>query len=152
MTEANAYSLMQEGAQKLSTHFRVREFACKDGSDPLFISPQLVQLLEQVRTHFNAPVVVNSGYRTPAYNHSIPNASPPASVWTGGGHPGLRPCTGAGGRLCRDPAAPQRWHRPLPKLRPFGRIHRKTPLEGVSLGWRASFPPSLRVPSPWLAC
>ena len=54
----------------------MREFACKDGSDPLFISPQLVQLLEQVRTHFNAPVVVNSGYRTPAYNHSIPNASP----------------------------------------------------------------------------
>ena len=49
MTEANAYSLTQEGAQKLSTHFRVREFACKDGSDPLFISPQLVQLLEQVR-------------------------------------------------------------------------------------------------------
>lgn len=76
MTEANAYSLTQEGAQKLSTHFRVREFACKDGSDPLFISPQLVQLLEQVRTHFNAPVFVNSGYRTPAYNHSIPNASP----------------------------------------------------------------------------
>lgn len=76
MTEANAYSLTQEGAQKLSTHFRVREFACKDGSDPLFISPQLVQLLEQVRTHFNAPVFVNSGYRTPAYNHSIPHASP----------------------------------------------------------------------------
>ena len=74
MTEANAYSLTQEGAQKLSTHFRVREFACKDGSDPLFISPQLVQLLEQVRTHFNAPVFVNSGYRTPAYNHSIPHA------------------------------------------------------------------------------
>ena len=77
MTEANAYSLTQEGAQKLSTHFRVREFACKDGSDPLFISPQLVQLLEQVRTHFNAPVFVNSGYRTPAYNPSIPPPAPP---------------------------------------------------------------------------
>ena len=154
MTEANAYSLTQEGAQKLSTHFRVREFACKDGSDPLFISPQLVQLLEQVRTHFNAPVVVNSGYRTPAYNHSIPHASP-HSQHLYGRAADIRVCGHAPAQVAAYAETllpPQRWHRPLPELRPFGRIHRKTPLEGVSLAWRASFPPSLPVPSPWLAC
>lgn len=76
MTEAHAYSLALEGAAPLSPHFRVREFACKDGSDPVFLSPRLVELLEQVRIHFDAPVTVTSGYRTPSHNRATPGASP----------------------------------------------------------------------------
>ena len=33
----NAYSLAKDGTKKLSTDFKVREFRCKDGSDPIFI-------------------------------------------------------------------------------------------------------------------
>lgn len=76
MTETNVYSLALEGTDKLSPHFRVREFACKDGTDPVFLSPRLVELLEQVRVHFGAPVTVTSGYRTPAHNQAAPGASP----------------------------------------------------------------------------
>lgn len=63
-----AYSKTKDGSKKLSEHFRVREFACGDGSDVIFISDGLVQVLEAVRLHFNKPVTVNSGYRTPTYN------------------------------------------------------------------------------------
>ena len=32
-----AYSILKNGNKKLSEHFKVREFGCKDGSDPVFI-------------------------------------------------------------------------------------------------------------------
>ena len=68
MQDVNVYSLAAEGGAQLSAHFKVREFACKDGADPVFVSPRLVQVLEAIRQHFGAPVTVTSGYRTPAHN------------------------------------------------------------------------------------
>lgn len=69
------YSLAKDGSKALTTHFKVREFRCHDGSDTIFISPDLVQVLEKIRTHFGKPVVINSGYRTEAYNAKTKDAA-----------------------------------------------------------------------------
>ena len=63
------------GAGQISPHFKVREFACRDGSDPVFVAPRLVEVLEAVRTHFGAPVTVTSGYRTVSYNKTVSGSS-----------------------------------------------------------------------------
>ena len=55
----------------MSAHFSVYEFACSDKSDTVLVDSQLIEVLEQIRAHFGAPVHINSGYRTPAYNISI---------------------------------------------------------------------------------
>lgn len=64
------YSLARDGEKKLSEHFRVREFACHDGSDKILISDETVRILEAIRTYFGQPVTITSGYRTAAYNAS----------------------------------------------------------------------------------
>lgn len=71
----NVYSLAADGNKKISAHFAVREFRSKDGTDPVFVSPELVQVLEKIRAHFGSAVVINSGYRTVAYNKTLPNHS-----------------------------------------------------------------------------
>ena len=38
------YSLARDGALHLTPHFRVREFACRDGSDPIFVEEELAAL------------------------------------------------------------------------------------------------------------
>ena len=53
-----AYSILKNGNQKLSEHFKVREFYCRDGSDPVFIDTELVDILEKVRVHFGKPVTI----------------------------------------------------------------------------------------------
>lgn len=63
-----AYSKAKNGNTKLSANFKVREFACNDGSDPIFISPELVEVLQKIRDHFGNPVNINSGFRTASYN------------------------------------------------------------------------------------
>lgn len=62
------YSLKKNGADKLTAHFRVREFRCNDGSDAILIDEKLVKLLEQIRVYADAPVNITSAYRTSAYN------------------------------------------------------------------------------------
>ena len=56
------YSLAREGDKLLSPHFRVREFACRDGADLVKIDTDLVELLERIRTAACGAVTVNSGY------------------------------------------------------------------------------------------
>lgn len=65
------YSKSKNGGEQLSPNFTVREFACKDGTDLILIDDELVNLLQQVRDHFQVPVTVNSAYRTAAYNAKI---------------------------------------------------------------------------------
>lgn len=62
------YSLKKDGQKQVSTHFKVREFACKDGSDKILVDEELVKLLEQIRNYFNEPITITSGYRTKEYN------------------------------------------------------------------------------------
>lgn len=68
MVEINGYSKAKDGNKRLSAHFKVREFACRDGSDAVLVAPRLVMVLESIRTHFGSAVVINSAYRTPQYN------------------------------------------------------------------------------------
>lgn len=65
-----AYSLARDGNKALSKNFHVWEFKCNDGSDPIFIDSELVELLQKIRDHFGQPVHINSAYRTAAYNLS----------------------------------------------------------------------------------
>lgn len=70
-----AYSKAKDGDKKLSTNFKVREFACSDGSDPIFIAPKLVEILQKIRTHFGKPVTINSAYRTVDKNKAVGGAT-----------------------------------------------------------------------------
>lgn len=70
-----AYSLARDGSKKLSANFRVREFACEDGSDTVFISEGLVQVLQQIRSHFGEQVHIHSGYRTEEHNKAVGGAA-----------------------------------------------------------------------------
>ncbi|WP_295581077.1 D-Ala-D-Ala carboxypeptidase family metallohydrolase [uncultured Oscillibacter sp.] len=69
------YSKAQDGGQLLSANFKVSEFACRDGSDQVLISDELVTLLQKIRDHFGVPVVINSAYRTQAYNAKVGGAA-----------------------------------------------------------------------------
>lgn len=69
------YSKGKDGTKYLSKNFRVKEFACSDGSDPIFISQELVEVLQKIRDHFGKPVVVNSAYRTAKHNKSVGGAT-----------------------------------------------------------------------------
>lgn len=64
----NVYSLSKEGTKTLSKNFKIREFKCNDGSDTIFVSPELVTVLQDVRDHFGRAVFITSAYRTDAYN------------------------------------------------------------------------------------
>ena len=70
-----AYSLSKEGYKQLRPHFRVREFRCRDGSDPVFVDDELVALLQQIRQHFGTPLTITSGYRTPTHNKACGGAA-----------------------------------------------------------------------------
>lgn len=65
------YSLKKDGNKKLSTNFKVKEFACKDGSDKVLIDTDLVNLLQKIRDFFKKPVRINSGYRTKNHNKKV---------------------------------------------------------------------------------
>ncbi len=75
------YSKQKNGNQKVSENFKVREFACKDGSDPVIVSPQLVEVLQQIRTHFGKAVTVTSAYRTPTHNQKEGGAAYPQHLY-----------------------------------------------------------------------
>lgn len=53
------YSVKTDGSKKLSENFKVSEFKCNDGSDKVLISDELVTLLQKIRDHFGAAVVIN---------------------------------------------------------------------------------------------
>ena len=69
-----AWSRTRDGTRKLSANFTVAEFACKDGSDPVFVDSSLAALLQKIRDHFGRPVVITSGYRTAAHNAAVGGA------------------------------------------------------------------------------
>ena len=75
MYDVKVYSLAAEGAKQITPHFKVREFACSDGSDVVFVATSLVDILEAIRVHFGRPVTVTSGYRTVSYNAGLKNSS-----------------------------------------------------------------------------
>ena len=71
----HGYSKAKHGNMNLSANFKVREFACNDGSDVVFVAPELVEVLQKIRDHFKAAVTISSGYRTPGYNKKVDGAA-----------------------------------------------------------------------------
>ena len=69
--EVRVYSRAKDGLKKLSANFKVNEFACEDGSDVVFVSDELVSVLQKIRSHFGKAVTINSGYRTSAHNKKV---------------------------------------------------------------------------------
>lgn len=69
------YSLVKNGNDKLSDNFTVKEFRCKDGSDKILIDNNLVEILQNIRNHFNKPVSINSAYRTVEHNKKVGGSS-----------------------------------------------------------------------------
>ena len=62
------YIMDTDANEKVGQHFKVREFACKDGSQVVFIDSYLVSILDILRNQVGKPVYINSGYRTPEWN------------------------------------------------------------------------------------
>ena len=69
------YSLRRDGDLQLSPHFRLSEFASKDGSDKVLVDDALVDLLEQIREAAGGAVTINSAYRSPAHNAAVGGVS-----------------------------------------------------------------------------
>ena len=68
------YIMDTDADEKIGQHFKVREFACKDGSQVVFIDSYLVSILDILRNHVGKPVRINSGYRTPTRNKAVGGA------------------------------------------------------------------------------
>jgi len=60
---------------KISVHFDRTEFACKCGCGFDTVDIELVELLEDIRTHFNSPVIINSGHRCTQHNKKVGGGS-----------------------------------------------------------------------------
>lgn len=66
-----AYSKKKDGNKKVSKNFKVKEFACTDGTDPIFVDSELVNVLQKIRNHFGRAVTITSAYRTPSRNKAV---------------------------------------------------------------------------------
>ncbi|MDW7746568.1 D-Ala-D-Ala carboxypeptidase family metallohydrolase [Halomonas sp.] len=55
----------------ISRHFKRAEFACSCGCGFDTVDQGTLEILEAVRTHFGAPVIVTSGCRCPAHNATV---------------------------------------------------------------------------------
>lgn len=67
-------SRKKNSRKKVGRHFVAGEFACHDGSDLILVSEETVKLLDEIREHFGLPVVITSGYRSPAHNRRVGGA------------------------------------------------------------------------------
>lgn len=69
-----AYTSDQNTVQ-VGPHFKVKEFACKDGSAITFIDDYMVTILEILRKELgDKPIIITSGYRTPTHNAKVGGA------------------------------------------------------------------------------
>ena len=59
----------------ISDNFARKEFECKSGCGFNTVDVKLIEYLEKIRTHFDAPLTVNSGCRCSKYNKRIGGAS-----------------------------------------------------------------------------
>lgn len=69
------YSKKKNGNEKLSANFKVKEFACKDGTDLLKIDDKLIEYLQTARSFFGTAIYITSAYRTSSYNKKVGGAS-----------------------------------------------------------------------------
>lgn len=63
-----SYIMNTDKNVSLGQWFKVKEFACKDGSPVVFIDDYLYTILNILRNKLGKPVIITSGYRTPSWN------------------------------------------------------------------------------------
>lgn len=63
-----SYIMDKNANEKIGQHFKVKEFACKDGSQVVFIDDYLCTILDILRNKLGKPIIITSGYRTPWWN------------------------------------------------------------------------------------
>ena len=68
------YIMDTDANENVGKHFKVKEFACRDGSQVVFIDEYLVSILDILRNQIGKPVHINSGYRTPTRNKAVGGA------------------------------------------------------------------------------
>lgn len=69
-----SYIMDTSSNEKVGQHFKVKEFACKDGSQVVFIDDYLCTVLDILRNKLGKPIIVTSGYRTPWWNEKCSGA------------------------------------------------------------------------------
>jgi GH25 family lysozyme M1 (1,4-beta-N-acetylmuramidase) len=75
MAKIDRYSKKADGEKLIRPNFKVKEFACKDGSDTVLVCEETAEILQAIRNYFGKPVHINSGYRTASYNKKVGGAS-----------------------------------------------------------------------------
>lgn len=75
MNECETILISNRMEKNVSKHFKVREFACKDGSKVVMISRILVEILEKLREKIGEEIYINSGFRTPTHNKKVGGAA-----------------------------------------------------------------------------
>lgn len=68
------YIMDTDANKNIGKHFKVKEFACKDGSQIVFVDDYLVSILDILRNQVGKPVRITSGYRTPTRNKEVDGA------------------------------------------------------------------------------
>ena len=69
-----SYILDTDANNNIGKYFKVREFACRDGSQVVFVDNYLVSILDVLRNRIGKPVIITSGYRTPGWNKKCDGA------------------------------------------------------------------------------
>jgi uncharacterized protein YcbK (DUF882 family) len=66
------FSVKNDGNKKLSAHFSVSEFRCKDGTDTIILNLDLIAVLEKLFAELKCGKInVTSGYRTDKHSISV---------------------------------------------------------------------------------
>jgi uncharacterized protein YcbK (DUF882 family) len=64
-------------------NFSRQEFVCKCGCDHADMRPELVELLQALRTELDRPLPISSGFRCPAHNTAVSSSGPDGPHTTG---------------------------------------------------------------------
>lgn len=68
------YVMEEKGNENITDHFKVKEFACKDGTPIVFVDDYLAVILEIARRTIKKPITITSGYRTVSHNAKVGGA------------------------------------------------------------------------------
>ena len=74
VSETETILICSQMEEWVSKHFRVKEFACKDGCKFVLISRILIEILEGLREKIGEEIYINSGFRTPDHNKAVGGA------------------------------------------------------------------------------
>jgi murein L,D-transpeptidase YcbB/YkuD len=69
------FSKSKSGNINIVPNFKIKEFACNDGTDTIKIDYELACILQKIREVAGKPITINSSYRTVSYNKKVGGAS-----------------------------------------------------------------------------